>query len=29
VLDNDSNVVTGLSAALDTITVTATQSHTP
>jgi alternate signal-mediated exported protein len=29
VLDNDSNVLTGLSAALDTITVTATQSHTP
>lgn len=27
--DNDSNVLTGLSAALDTITVTATQSHTP
>jgi alternate signal-mediated exported protein len=26
-LDNDSNVVSGLSAALDTITVTATQSH--
>ena len=27
VLDNDSNVLTGLSATLDTITVTATQSH--
>lgn len=26
-LDNDSNVVTGLSAALDTVTVTATQTH--